>query len=100
MTRRLWLVVIGVALGVGLGLAQEQAPARPFPNHEEPPVGWFCSPTAAQADHVCHCQRMMHDAPICESDVQEDANCSVYCHRDHCACPVSCVDPAPPTYED
>ncbi len=62
--------------------------------HAEPPKGWFCSPTAKVKAHECHCKRMTHattDDPVCEdTHVAEDAQCSVYCHMDHCLCPVTC----------
>jgi len=66
-----------------------QTPDQPFPNHETPPDGWYCSPTAAQSDHKCSCKRMDSDE-LCEGEPQEDAKCKVWCHKDHCRCPVVC----------
>lgn len=70
-----------------------QEPAEPYPgqrNHAQPPDGWNCyrPPVDLQGDqsHWCSCER------ICDQDTQvvhEDKQCSVYCHMDHCTCPVS-----------
>jgi hypothetical protein len=66
-----------------------QKPSPPFPNHEQPPPGWFCSPTAAQPDHKCSCKRMDAD-DLCEGEPQEDTKCLVWCHKQHCRCPIAC----------
>lgn len=88
-----------------------QQPTEPYPGqgqHREPPAGWFCSPTAKDKAHTCHCKRMVnrlppdpennqpgdpdkeHD-PLCEeAHVTEDKECTVYCHAQHCLCPVVC----------
>jgi hypothetical protein len=72
------------------GPAPGQEPTGRAPGQEapEPAPGWFCSPKG-QADHQCACQRMDHD-PQCEGMPQEDSQCRVYCHKDHCRCPVKC----------
>jgi hypothetical protein len=54
----------------------------------EPAPGWYCSPKG-QEDHQCACHRMDHDAQ-CDGTPQEDPQCRVYCHKDHCRCPVMC----------
>jgi len=69
-----------------------QGPSNPFPNHEEPPAGWFCSPGARDAAHKCNCHRV-DDDPTCEGTPHEDSICKVYCHADHCHCPVACEKP-------
>ena len=92
---------------VALLLAQGPDPAHPFPNHEEPPVGWFCWPANRAEDiatdpHACNCVGMVgDDDPICESrnpdgsppepgvtlpPPNENARCKVWCHRDRCTC--------------
>ena len=57
---------------------------------EEPPAGWFCSPKASEMDHKCACKRMDSDQ-MCEGTPQEDRECKVWCHKDHCRCPVMCT---------
>ena len=67
----------------------------------EPPEGWFCTPDKeAPADHQCSCQRSCSPKLDCDEEgnctpspeggmeVHEDAQCKVYCHKDHCGCPV------------
>jgi hypothetical protein len=75
-----------------------QGPPEAYPgqrDHAEPPKGFFCSPTAKDAAHKCACKRMTMATPDdthCEqTPVEEDAKCTVYCHADHCRCPVKCV---------
>jgi hypothetical protein len=72
-----------------ISLAQTDVP---FPNHEEPPAGWFCTNKAADTDHKCSCKRMDVDS-MCEGTPQEDRECKVWCHKDHCRCPVVCAAP-------
>lgn len=79
------VALIAVILGQ-IALAQTD---QPFPNHEEPPAGWFCSPKAAALDHQCTCKRMDSDK-LCEGTPAEDRQCKVWCHKDHCQCPVMC----------
>jgi hypothetical protein len=55
---------------------------RPFPNHEEPPAGWFCTPTDARPDHTCACKRMDPDN-MCEGTPQEGPESKVWCHTEH-----------------
>lgn len=77
----LLIILIGQA-----SLAQTD---QPFPNHEQPPEGWFCSPKASELDHKCACKRMDQDR-MCEGTPTEDTQCKVWCHKDHCRCPVVC----------
>ena len=68
------------------------------PGHHEPPPGWNCS-REAKDDHKCACHRECKDFPGGEDEdgnkfppstqVQEDANCKVYCFKNHCRCPVA-----------
>jgi len=60
----------------------------------EPPKGWFCSNAPnAPKNHKCDCHRECvkpspdSDAP---ATVVEDPKCKVYCHKEHCACPIKC----------
>lgn len=80
-----------VALAFGGLIAFAQAPV-PFPNHEEPPKDWFCSPNARQVDHRCACKNMAKDQsdPVCEREVEDDSACLVFCHKDHCRCQTAC----------
>lgn len=84
-------------------MAQTPAPdpARPFPNHEEPPVGWFCVPASSAAavetePHACNCRGMVLEdpEPFCHTEDGEprgeSSTCKVYCHKDHCRCAVRC----------
>lgn len=68
------------------------APA--FQEHPEPPKGWFCSNAPnAPKDHKCACHReCVKPAPGGEGGgtVIEDPKCKVYCHKEHCACPIKC----------
>ena len=81
------LVLFGIAV-----MAQQPDPSQPFPNHEEPPPGWFCTADARQADHKCACRNMPKEPndPVCHSETQEDATCKVFCHADHCRCQMKC----------
>jgi hypothetical protein len=82
-------MALAVILLGQISLAQTD---QPFPNHEEPPAGWFCTQKAADTDHKCSCKRMDADA-MCEGTPQEDRECKVWCHKDHCRCPVVCGVP-------
>jgi hypothetical protein len=83
-----------------LSVLVQQAPTpEPYPgqrDHAAPPDGWFCSPTAKVKAHECHCKRMGYttkDDPLCEDpgvQVTEDQKCTVWCHKDHCLCPMTC----------
>ena len=77
MIRR--LLVIAVALV----LLSAQGGERP-----EPPPGWFCSPTG-DGDHRCTCHRVDYDR-ACEGQPTHDQVCKVFCHENHCSCPVTC----------
>lgn len=90
-----------------------QAPAtpdHPFPNHEMPPNGWYCSPAGSAEDvatdpHACSCMGMVKD-PVCETTVldpdtgdtsqvpatNDNGGCKVFCHKDNCTCMVICSD--------
>ena len=79
MNRRLLLLLLLLLTSFLITTAQEPL---------EPAAGWYCSPKG-QGDHHCTCQRMDHDSQ-CEGMPQEDPQCRVYCHKDHCRCPVMC----------
>jgi hypothetical protein len=83
---------------IGLLLALQQEPVNPFPNHEEPPKGWYCRPAASIEDiksdaHACGCLGMTDD-PMCGTEAEpppvDSPHCKVYCHRDHCSCMTLC----------
>lgn len=83
-------------------------PAQPFPNHEEPPSGWYCVPSdtaeRTRTDaHACDCRGMIEDEhPRCttttedengnpvEQPAGESNRCKVFCHKDHCTCERLC----------
>lgn len=75
-------------------------PANPFPNHEEPPKNWFCRPAKdaeaiATDAHACACLGMKDDpmcgeTPMDTEQLQENAKCKTWCHRDSCACVAHC----------
>ncbi len=79
-----------VILALLLFVVAQQNPDQPFPNHEQPPDGWYCSHNDTRAAHKCACQRMDED-PLCEGTPKEEAVCKVYCHADHCHCPIMCA---------
>ena len=96
-------------LSVLVGALFVQAPAKPpkeaYPGqseHAKPPDDFFCTPAAKDAAHRCACKRMATltedeaKAKVCCTEipperVQEDAKCTVFCHKDHCQCPVTCA---------
>ena len=74
-----------------------QVSSEPYPGqgeHAKPPDGWMCEPQnyelSVPVAHVCNCERMYDDNT---KSVIEDRECTVFCHADHCACPMS-NDPA------
>lgn len=86
-----------------LSLVMMQNPEK-YPgqaSHGVPPDGWMCEPANGPhfvpPDHQCSCQRMATMSPdgSCAHDpdgkehVMEDPKCAVFCHMDHCKCPVS-----------
>jgi hypothetical protein len=108
LTRRLLLAFVLLPV---LLAAQSPDPARPWPNHEQPPDGWFCVPArdtkAVETDaHACACRGMILDdpEPFCyvpgedEEGNQitiprgESNTCKVFCHKDHCRCSNRCKD--------
>lgn len=100
-------------LALMVGVAFAQAPDRPFPNHEQPPDGWFCHPALNQKEvetnaHACACRGMTMEDPDPEPHCQkqpildeegnptgetfmpESAKCKVFCHASHCHCKQRC----------
>ena len=63
---------------------------------EEYPQGWFCTPKGTvkhgqqTPDRPCHCVRMDYDTH-CEGVPTESSLCLQWCHKQHCACPVTCA---------
>ncbi len=71
-------------------------------DHKEPPKGWTCSPLAKDKAHRCQCKRMalfteeqVKENTCCEEvprvQAAEDSKCAVWCHKDHCDCPITCA---------
>lgn len=100
-----WWLLGFFAFSIGVLAAQHE----PYPGqgeHQMPPDGWFCSRDGGgNLDHVCNCRGMseQHD-PMCKTPEKpaeppdeeggvtqgEDPSCTVFCHRDHCRCPIKC----------
>jgi hypothetical protein len=70
----------------------------------EPPTypdGVYCSPHGVisgdiviDPEHPCSCERMNYGEDCDDPSKQfEDPVCNQYCHKDKCACPVTC-DPS------
>lgn len=103
---RYWMPTFGIVLMVGVvanAALNVQVPTSPPPpeaypgqrDHAKPPEGFYCSPQGKDAAHKCACKRMaqrMEGDPkdCCSGPVQEDPKCTVYCHMNHCLCPVGC----------
>lgn len=92
------MAIILLALGVAL-LAQSPEAYPGQHTHAMPPDGWMCMPanstTFVPASHQCSCKRMIqeNDQGCMKNDdgtmhVLEDPACAVFCHMDHCSCPV------------
>ena len=92
-----------------VGLLAVPAPQEAYPgqsSHAAPPEGWMCQPQhpsgfGVPLDHVCGCARMVLKDPDGQCSrlpdgalrVTEDPKCTVFCHADHCACPMQgCED--------
>ena len=76
-------------------LLMAQAPSEPYPGqgeHAKPPEGWMCEPQnydlSVPRDHVCSCERTQNE----NGAIMEDKQCTVWCHMDHCKCPVTNQD--------
>jgi hypothetical protein len=96
-----WVMLTCAAVGFAVGGGQQRH--EPYPGqgeHAEPPKGWFCSShPSAPRDHKCDCKKTCAkptdedgntiDGPMI---VTEDARCTVFCHKDHCACEVKCAE--------
>jgi hypothetical protein len=94
MIVRILAIVFAVVVSL-LAVPQQWPPTPGNPEHATPPPGWMCSPNGP-ADHKCECRRVNGHADPEEGDagmpekcaIQEDPKCKVFCHMDHCACPV------------
>lgn len=87
------LIVTALLYAIGTLAHAAQDPARPFPNHEEPPPGWSCMRQdvngSVEEAHACGCQRMCSKDADGNETVIEDPTCKVFCHKDHCTCEVT-----------
>lgn len=84
------------------GQATGQQPPEAYPGqreHAKPPDGFQCTIPQLAKDkaHACSCRRMVKNPEgdkCCEtverSEAPEDPKCTVYCHKDHCTCPIQC----------
>ena len=96
MKRGLLLFILLIAAVAAGGQQREAYPGQG--EHREPPKGWMCSNhPRAPRDHKCDCQRTCakptdEDGNVIDGPmvVTEDTKCKVWCHADHCACPVKC----------
>ena len=80
---------------------QQPPPPEAYPGqreHKEPPPGWFCSREPKDKTHKCTCKRMGHtdEHGCCGEPTTEDQACLVWCHKDRCACEVTCDTPDSP----
>lgn len=77
-----------IVFAVTIQTPQEQYPGQS--EHATPPDGWMCEhqnyELTVPVDHMCNCERMYSEE---ENRVIEDKQCSVYCHMDHCKCPIN-----------
>lgn len=98
---RLRYFVLAFALVASVAAGVQEREAYPGQSgHAKPPEGWQCSnhPNAPK-DHKCECKKTCakptdEDGNAVEGPmvVTEDTKCKVWCHKDHCACPVKCGD--------
>lgn len=80
------------------GGGQLEGPGNP--GHKEPPPGESCVHNANDPAHNCACHRECKPDTDDEGNptnppsmhVQEDAQCRVYCYKDHCHCPIHNCD--------
>lgn len=69
-------------------VAAQQQPGNP--GHQPPPAGFYCETNHADPAKKCACHRVDTD-PMCEGEPSEDnAQCLVACHKQHCHCDVVC----------
>ncbi len=69
---------------------------EPYPGqreHKEPPAEFFCQHQNADLSvppaHVCECHRKCYlDTAGGEHETPETSQCTVFCWKDHCHCPV------------
>ncbi len=89
---------IRLAAAIAILFAQTpKLPPEAYPgqrDHREPPKGFYCSTTAKDAAHRCTCKRMTHatveDKDCCQTPIEPDSTCTVYCWESRCTCPVTC----------
>ena len=89
--------LFGLGLVAVFGQSDEAYPGQS--QHQMPPKDWFCSPTDARPEHVCHCKRMDYTDPVCDSPPDEDKTCTVWCHAQACRCPIVCKTPSEKPHE-
>lgn len=79
-------------------LAAQWTPQPGNPGHQPPPPGWYCTHNAQDAAHQCSCHRACelkqgedeNGNQTEELVIIEDAQCVVYCAKDHCHCTTDC----------
>ena len=76
-------------------LLAAQTTQEPYPGqseHQKPPEGWVCMPQNYELSvpeaHACSCERSYND----QGAIVEDKECTVWCHMDHCTCPITNAD--------
>lgn len=83
--------IFGVLL-FGL-ILQDPLPPEDYPGqrqHGKPPDGWFCSHNDPHPAKSCSCVRV-DTSQDCEGTPTEDRMCKVWCHKQHCKCPIACM---------
>ena len=90
MKRGLILIAVLMAAVANGGQEREAYPGQS--SHATPPKGWYCTTDKRAAkDHQCDCHRECGtDDAGKKTPAPEDPKCTVWCHKDHCGCPVKC----------
>ena len=99
------LLVLGNDRGVpfmGAHCLMAAAQHQGNPNHQEPPPGWFCTPSGWVKDgrqtpeDPCTCHRECMDYEDedghKQTQVREDAQCWSYCFKNSCGCEIHNCD--------
>lgn len=101
MVKLAYVLAVLMAVATGAQVRQEPEAYPGQREHAKPPDGWFCAVPSQAKDraHACQCKRMAQptaEDKCCEKtkpeEIREDTKCKVYCHKDHCTCPVQCGD--------
>src|SRR3990167_7565384 len=65
----------------------QQQPGNP--GHRAPPENFYCETQATDPAKRCACHRI-DTSPLCEGEpIEDNAQCLVACHKQHCHCQVT-----------